>query len=66
LLFAGRVLPFDEKAALVWARLMAEGTARGRPRSPLDMIVAAVAEANDCVAVTENERDFAGLKIANP
>jgi toxin FitB len=66
LLFSGRVLPFDEKAALVWARLMAEGTARGRPRNPLDMIVAAVAEANDCVVVSENERDFAGLKIVNP
>jgi hypothetical protein len=26
----------------------------------------AVAEANDCVVVTENERDFAGLKIVNP
>ena len=45
-MFAGRVLPFDEKAGLVWARLMADGTARGRPRSPLDMIIAAVAEAN--------------------
>jgi predicted nucleic acid-binding protein len=65
-LFGGRVLPFDEKAALVWARMMAEGTARGRPRSPLDMIVAAVAEANDCVVVTDNERDFAGLKVVNP
>ena len=30
------------------------------------MIVAAVAEANDCVLVTENERHFAGLKIVNP
>jgi len=28
-LFAGRVLPFDEAAGLIWARLMAEGTARG-------------------------------------
>src|SRR5450755_2951996 len=65
-LFASRVLPFDEKAGLVWARLMADGTAKGRPRSPLDMILAAVAEANDCVVVTENERDFAGLKIVNP
>jgi len=65
-LFAGRVLPFDERAALVWAWLMAEGTAKGRPRSPLDMIIAAVAEANDCVVVTENEKDFAGLKIVNP
>jgi predicted nucleic acid-binding protein len=65
-LFAGRVLPFDERAALVWARLMAEGMARGRPRSPLDMIIAAVAEANNCVIVTENERGFDGLKVFNP
>ena len=27
-LFGGRVLPFDERAAQVWARLMAEGTAK--------------------------------------
>lgn len=65
-LFAGRVLPFDETAALIWARLMAEGTATGRPRSALDMIIAAVAEANDCIVVTDNERDFAGVKIVNP
>ncbi|MGD9537451.1 MAG: type II toxin-antitoxin system VapC family toxin [Alphaproteobacteria bacterium] len=65
-LFAGRVLPFDEKAALVWARLMAEGTAAGRPRSALDMIIAAIAEANDCIVITDNEKDFAGLRIVNP
>ncbi len=65
-LFAGRVLPFDENAALAWARLMAEGASKGRPRSPLDMIIAAVAEANECVVVTGNERDFAGLKPINP
>ncbi len=65
-LFAGRVLPFDEMAALVWARLMAEGTAKGRPRSALDMIIAAVAEANDCVVATDNEKDFIGLKFINP
>ena len=63
-LFAGRVLPFDAAAGLIWARLMAEGT--GRPRSALDMIIAAVAEANDCVVVTDNEKDFAGVKIVNP
>jgi predicted nucleic acid-binding protein len=44
-LFAGRVLPFDEKASLLWAELMARGTAAGRPRNPLDMIVAAIAGA---------------------
>jgi toxin FitB len=65
-LFAGRVLAFDEVAALVWARLMAEGTAIGRPRSALDMIVAAIAEANGCVVATDNEKDFAGLDFVNP
>ena len=65
-LFAGRILPFDEKAGLIWARLMSEGSAKGRPRSPLDMIIAATAEANDCVVVTENERDFVGPQIVNP
>jgi predicted nucleic acid-binding protein len=65
-LFAGRVLPFDESAAFIWARLMAEGTAAGRPRSALDMIIAAVAEANNCVVVTDNEKDFAGLEVLNP
>jgi toxin FitB len=66
ILFAGRVLPFDETAALVWAKLMAEGTSRGQPRSALDMIIAAIAEANDCVLVTNNEKHFAGLKVFNP
>jgi len=65
-LFSGRVLPFDEKAALIWARLMADGRAIGRQRNALDMVIAAVAEANDCVLVTDNEKDFAGLKIINP
>jgi predicted nucleic acid-binding protein len=65
-LFSGRVLTFDEMAGLIWARLMAEGTAKSRPRSALDMIIAAIAEAIECVVVTDNEKDFAGLKIVNP
>ncbi|OYX73991.1 MAG: VapC toxin family PIN domain ribonuclease [Caulobacter sp. 32-67-35] len=65
-LFAGRVLSFDEKAALIWGRLMAEGTAAGRPRSALDTIIAAIAEAHDCTVVTDNESHFAGIPILNP
>jgi predicted nucleic acid-binding protein len=65
-LFAGRVLPFDERAALVWARLMADGKDRGRPRSALDTIIAAVAEANECVVVIDNDKDFQGVDIINP
>ena len=65
-LFAGRVLAFDEKAGLVWARLMASGKAKGKPRSALDTIIAAVAEANDCIVVTDNEKDFADVRMVNP
>lgn len=65
-IFVGRVLPFDEKAALVWASLMADGFAKGQPRNALDMIVAAVAQTNGCVIVTDNEKDIAELEILNP
>ncbi|HKT20136.1 MAG TPA: type II toxin-antitoxin system VapC family toxin [Stellaceae bacterium] len=65
-LFAGRVLPFDEAAALIWARLMAAGKVAGRPRSALDAIIAAVAEANGCVVVTNNEKDFEEIEYINP
>lgn len=65
-LFAGRILPFDERAGLAWAELMAEGKAAGRPRSGLDTVIAAIAAANDCVVVTDNERDFAGIELINP
>ena len=66
-LFAGRVLAFDERAALIWARLMAAGTAAGHPRSALDMMVAAIAEVNGCVVVTDNEKHFApAVPILNP
>ena len=46
--FRDRVLSFDERAAIEWGRLIAEGRAAGRPRSPLDMLIAA----------TANERHF--------
>jgi toxin FitB len=65
-LFAGRVLSFDESAGLIWARLMADGKTRGRPRSALDMIIAAVADAHGCTLVTDNERDFADIAVINP
>jgi predicted nucleic acid-binding protein len=67
-LFAGRVLPFDERAALEWARLMADGTAAGQPRSAIDMIVAATAAAHGLTVATANERHFrdTGVPWFNP
>lgn len=65
-LFAGRILPFDDRAGRIWARLMLQGLAEGQRRSGLDMMVAAIAEAHDCVVVTSNETAFAGLPTVNP
>jgi predicted nucleic acid-binding protein len=65
-LFAGRILPFDENAGMIWARLMADAKAQGRPRSALDTIIAAVAEAHGCIIVTENEKDFQDVAVINP
>ena len=63
---AVRIHAFAERAALVWARLMAEGRAAGRPRSALDTLIAATAEVNGCVVVTANEREFLGVEVVNP
>jgi toxin FitB len=65
-LFRGRVLPFDERAALVWARLMSKETAADRPGGAFDMAVAAIAEVNDCIVVTDNERRFSSVQLLNP
>lgn len=65
-LFVGRILAFDEKAALIWAQLMAEGIAKGRPRSGFDTMIAAIAEANECIVVTDNQKDFYGINTINP
>ncbi len=65
-LFSGRILPFDERAGVVWARLMANGKTNGRARSALHTIIAAIAEANDCVVVTSNDTEFEDVKTINP
>lgn len=65
-LFSGRVLSFDQKAGLAWAKLMADGRTSGRSRSPLDMILAATADAHGCIVATDNESDFVGLPYVNP
>jgi predicted nucleic acid-binding protein len=67
-LFAGRVLAFDERSALEWARIMSEGTALGRPRSAIDMIIAGTAAAYDLIVATANEKHFrdSGVRWFNP
>ena len=65
-IFGNRVLNFDDEAAMVWARLVAERENAGLPCAPVDMIYAAVAEANSCILVTDDESRFTGLNVLNP
>jgi toxin FitB len=64
--FGNRVLTFDDKAAMVWGRLVSEREQAGLPCAPVDMIYAAIAEANGCILVTDNEERFTGLNVLNP
>jgi toxin FitB len=66
-LFRDRILAFDEGSAIEWGRIIAEGRLLGRSRSPIDMIIAAIAAANSCVVVTANERHFQDVvEFINP
>jgi toxin FitB len=66
-LFRDRVLSFDQGAAIEWGRIIAEGRNAGRPRSPLDAVIAATAAANQCTVVTANERHFRDVvEFINP
>jgi len=67
--FAGRCLPFDERAADHYAVIVAQRTRAGRPISTEDAQVAAIALANGLTLPTRNVSDFEGingLQIANP
>ncbi|MEN0084524.1 MAG: PIN domain-containing protein [Leifsonia sp.] len=60
----GRGLPFDDLAAQYYGRIVEAVYAVGRsPRGRIaDLMIAAVARANDASIVTHNVGDFAGLE----
>ncbi len=45
---------------------MVDGSPQGRSRSALDTMIAAIAEANDCIVVTDSEKNFDGVETFNP
>ena len=51
-------LPFDDEAALVFAKIRADLQRQGQPIGPYDMQIAAIALANDLTLVTHNTREF--------
>lgn len=61
--FDGRILPFDDRTASVWGRLMGDGGRAGRRPSAADAHIAAVALQYDLVLVTRNVKDYVNFDI---
>jgi toxin FitB len=66
--FAGRILPFDSAAALVFSQIAAARQLLGRPISQLDAQIAAIARVRAAAVATRNTADFqnCGIAIIDP
>ena len=62
--FHGRILPFDQEAAMIWGEIMGEGDRLGRPKPMADAQIAAVARRHNLTLVTRNTRDFIDMNVA--
>ena len=51
-------LPFDDRAADVYGQIRAQLESQGRPIGPNDLMIAAIARANNLTLVTHNTREF--------
>jgi predicted nucleic acid-binding protein len=66
--FAGRVLPFDDRAAVEYAAVRVRQERAGRPAGDLDAMIAAVARAHGAAVATRNIRHFeeSGVVVVDP
>ena len=66
--FKGRLLDFDSKVAVTWAKICTIAEKKGKKLSAFDSIIAAIASSNELVMVTRNVKDFeaSGVEIINP
>lgn len=66
--FAGRILPFDIKAAQLFATIVAQRRKIGRPISQIDAQIASITRSHDATLTTRNVDDFeeCGIEIINP
>jgi len=67
--FRDACLPFDEAAAVEYARIVAIRHRAGRPISVEDAQIAAIARSSGLVLATRNTQDFEGidsLQLVNP
>jgi toxin FitB len=66
--FAGRILSFDEHAAVYYGEVMGRRKELGRPLSVPDGQIAALARLHGFAVATRNVRDFldCGIELVNP
>ena len=66
--FSGRILPFNESAPRMYARIVAERSAAGHPISQFDGMIAAIARSQHGGVATRNASDFrrCGIQVINP
>jgi len=67
-LYRGRILPFDQAAAVHYARVAARRERQGRPMPQMDALIAAIALTHGATVATRDVAGFAGidLDIVNP
>lgn len=66
--FGSRIIQFDKDIAVEWGRIVGRAIREGKPRSPLDMQIAATAFKCGMILVTRNVADMqgVGVRIFNP
>jgi predicted nucleic acid-binding protein len=66
--FPGRILPFDEESARMFAKILNHRAASGRPISQFDAMIAAIARSRGAAVATRNTGDFegCGVRVINP
>jgi predicted nucleic acid-binding protein len=66
--FAGRILPFDDGASRLFAKIVAGRQRMGRPISQFDAMIAPIARSRDAVVATRNVGDFehSGVQVIDP
>ncbi|MBU0567904.1 type II toxin-antitoxin system VapC family toxin [bacterium] len=62
--FIGRFasLPFDDKTAEAYGQIRVQLEQHGTPIGPNDLMIAAIAVANDIILVTHNTREFGRIE----
>lgn len=67
-LFQGRCLPFDLTAAPFFADAVSARRQGGKPLDSFDLLIGAIARANDMAVATRNTLDFqdCGIRVIDP